>query len=209
MTDWCAVIAKVIGASVSPNISPLDERWMGCTVHLFNTVIKSTLDQCARYTELAGVADDLKSLKTIVSTFKQSGRNSKLPPGYGLLQEVETRFATAYTVTLRFIKSASSVFALIDEGDSQPSKSARNSLFSSVNDDGIVSLPAIQAIVYAIGSIIFTQKCLEGSNYPTVPLVLPLLQDIYEDLQGAGDGEFVDNGKQTGPKVPTFVSRTL
>ena len=208
VTDWCAVIPKFLGASVSPNISPLDERWMGCTVHLFNTVMNSTQQQCARHPELARVADDLKSLKTIVRIFKQSGLNSKIPPGYGLLQQFKTRFVTTYTVAFHFIEFASFVFALIDEGDSQPAKSAKKSIFSSVNHNGTVSLPAMQEILDAFGSIVSTQKYLEGSNYPTVHLVLPLLQDIYEDLGSVGGG-FVDNGTQTGPQVPSFVYRSL
>jgi len=113
VTDGAAVMAKMSGSSSSRNIAIPDEGWMRCYVHVLHNCMKAVMKSCQNDELLLNIHDDFIAMKRIVENAKKSGWNCKLPVGSHLIQEVETRFGTHYLVTERFLKSHSSVWALI------------------------------------------------------------------------------------------------
>lgn len=146
VTVWCAVMPNVVRASVSQRGTNLDERWMGWTLHMLNTIMKHCIDQCGGDEILSRVPSDLKVVKTIVRIFKQSGWNNTLPTGYSLIQKVETRLAAKFSVAERFIKSASFVADIIDKHNSNPAQEAWDSIWTTTDDQHKLRMPVIQAV---------------------------------------------------------------
>lgn len=125
MTDLAATMPAVLSSSVSPTKVPFLHMWVGCICHQLNTVMKITMDTAD--IKLSQIANDLKSVKSIVSTFNHTGMNQELEDSYKLVQEVVTRFGTTYDVVERFIKSKAHVRLLIegrtrDVGENQSNK---------------------------------------------------------------------------------------
>ena len=78
-------------------------------VHVLQNCMKTVFCQCADDPTLQKFDVDFKHVKRIVEDSKRSGWNKKLPLGYRLIQDVDTRFGTLYLVTERFLKSSSKV----------------------------------------------------------------------------------------------------
>lgn len=66
VTDWAAVMARVVLSSVSFRVAEIDEKWMGCIAHQLNTAIKSCVASLCENQDLQRSFADLQNVKTIV-----------------------------------------------------------------------------------------------------------------------------------------------
>ncbi len=109
-TDGAAVMARVAGSSVSPNIAQIDHKWMRCGVHILNNLMKDVIADCSGHPVLGVLAQDFKSMKRIMEDSKRGGWNSFLPNGYRLIKEVNTRVCTHFFVAERFFEGSGQSF---------------------------------------------------------------------------------------------------
>lgn len=143
VTDCAAVMDKVAGSSVSFRFQSDSTRWMGCVLRQINTAMKAYLNAMTENDDLGLICRDLNSVKLIVRVFKQIGLNGKLPYGYHLIQDVETRFGSSFLVLQRFLKSADLIEYLLSTGNHSTALSAFRSLQTSVDEDGkVIGFPA-------------------------------------------------------------------
>lgn len=182
VTDSAAVMPNIVNSSVSSNIAPLNEKWMGCLVHQLNTAMKACLSSVSTDPMLARIATDLKAVKEIVRIFKQSQWNHSLSDGRKLIQEVETRFSTTFMVVKRFLSSAEEVFEVIERQNSISAVNAKQNILV-IRYAGYTSFPALEAIIDACEMIANCQKKLEGSLFPTIHWALPLLYKCKKKLK--------------------------
>lgn len=97
-------MARMTGSSVSTNVCALDERWIRCYVHILNNAMKAAMGQCNNHAVLKNVSEDFRAVKRVVEDANWAQWGKKLPDGYRLVQEIETRFGTNYLVEQRFLK---------------------------------------------------------------------------------------------------------
>ena len=124
-------------------------------------------------------------VKALVSIFKHASLNDQLPPGYKLIQEVETRFGTTHDVVVRFLKSFNLVVDIIDHyhGDSAKKMKKNLSILTKEKDDDDSEVfPALQAICDVFSLLRHAQTELQASQKPTLMKVLPMLEDIKQRL---------------------------
>lgn len=70
VADWVAVMPNIVGASTSSNIARLEEKWMRCIAHRFNTTMKPCLKLLEADTYVWKILEDLANVKTIVRILK-------------------------------------------------------------------------------------------------------------------------------------------
>lgn len=136
--DCEATMPCIVGASASTRIISLSDTWMGCVSHQLSTVRKNSIRSTANYLPHetgATIKKDVDCVKRIVTDFKHTDLNMKLPEGFSLIKEVQTRFGTTHDVIKRFIKSAH-LFPRILESINRPE--AFNS-FTSISRDADVN----------------------------------------------------------------------
>ena len=97
-------------STISSSISPRDEKWMRCCVHVLQNCMKSVFSQCGDDACLRKIGRDFKSVKRIAEDSELYGWNKDLIFGYKLIQDVDTRFGTLFLVTESFLKSSSKVW---------------------------------------------------------------------------------------------------
>lgn len=190
VTDRASNMPTVVGASVSRGLVPYAEKWSWCCSHYINTIMKNTLAKkpagtAAQIKTLETIQSDLKSAKTIVRIFKQGNWNAELPAGTNLLQEVETRFATSYTLCERFVKVPNDVERVIVGHPSHETASKEwNSMTvtRAKESDEIEALPALNAIVFVFKSLVHVQTLLESCQAPTLHLIVPYFEGIRAQL---------------------------
>jgi len=190
VTDCASTMPCIVGASSSSSKVPFTEKWLGCITHQLNTVMKPSMsDEERRNTR---ISKDLGAVKTIVRVFKHGSWNSLLPDGFALIQEVETRFGTTFSVVERFLKSARKVIAIIERKESLAAKDALQSLQMETNRNGDVSFPALEAIITSFEPIREAQTRLEASDSPTMHLVLPMVEHIKKTLTRSASVSAID-----------------
>lgn len=164
----------------------------------------------AECVELKRIWEDFQRVKTIVRVFKQGGWNSKMERGYALIQEVETRFGTTFSVVERFLKAAERVEAVIEDTVSEPARNAFHGLLSERDLDGeVISYPALEALVDAMDVVVEAQTRLQASTYPTIQMALPLLQRCFDECRRIGDGGSVFRTGNRGMMQPSVYSKLL
>lgn len=153
---------------------------------------------------------DLENLKKLVTYFKKSGLNEKLPPGKALNQEVATRFGTTFDMVNRFVDAAPDLINVIEAADEDPSTK------SSKHFDKIQSLngvyPSFDAILKCFEQIRSAQVSLESSSKPKLILVLPMLQKVKAYLSVLLHGSHPqqsDTVVQSCPTVQMLAKHTL
>lgn len=200
VTDCAAVMARVANSSVSENVSPMSQKWLGCIVHQINTALKSCINSIEGHVDLYRVRSDLDSVKRIVQAFKKSFLNGQLPSGYHLIQEVETRFGTTFMAVQRFLKCSSLVKQLLMTHNLHSANMAFSSLLSFNNQNGAsVSYPALEAVVDAMKPVISMQTQLQASKEPTMHIVLILMQNCFDHLDRISNGGSVQRGSDFVP----------
>jgi len=187
VTDGAAVMAKMAGSSVSLNKAIPDESWMRCFVHMLHNCMKAVMEDIASDDVMKEIVKDFVTMKKIVTNSKKATWNSKLPMGYHLIQEVETRFGTHYIVAERFLKSKKKVWDLIV---SQTYKDAIK-LYKSLVTDGDDELVAILAITDAFKPIYDATVEFGTAHQPCLHKVLPTLQYFRDELSKIERGEQV------------------
>lgn len=187
VTDSAAVMPTIVGASVSENISARDERWLPCVAHMLNTAMKHAMKALSDNTDepfAASVTKDIQAMKKVIAWMKRTGKNSELPRGFALMQEIDTRFGTIHDITERFIRSAQYLPSLLESNG----LTAFDSITSRIGADGTTSFPYLQAVVTCFKGIRHAQTALEAAEVPTLPLVLPLLDNIKSRLGSLSRG---------------------
>lgn len=212
VTDCASVMARVAGSSVSSRVADKDPKWLGCGAHKLNSAMKScfTSLRSSESDVLKRIYEDVGRVKTIVRLFKQGGWNSKLPNGYHLIQEAETRFATTYTVVTRFLKSVHLVETIIEEKDNANARSALEGLLTDRNSEGdIQGYPALEALLDSFAFIVDAQTRFQAADYPTIHMALPLLQRCYDELRRVSNGGCVQRSGRRGAIPPPMHSKLL
>lgn len=203
VTDCASTMPCIAGASSSSRRVPFTERWVGCIAHQLNTAMKKTI--ATEDDSNSIVSKDLKSLKTIVRIFKQSGMNNDMPNGMRMQQEVETRFATTFAVVKSFLSSHEAVHDVIENSSNDAAQRAFESLDKDLSSDGAARFPALNAIKEAFAPVAHMQKELESGIKPTLHLVLPMLLQVQRQLReiSAGSRNF------RTLSIPTAETRQL
>ncbi len=166
VTDGASVMVWMAGSSVSGNIAALNEKWMGCLVHVLNNAMKSSIQVCARHASLFRVNDDLMSLRKILEGSKRAEWNNYFTDGYKLKQAVKTRFGTQYIVVERFLMSAEKVWTLIINHDRKSALAQYNGLLKITDGDSLASFTALEAITYAFEEVYSTSVRFQASKKP-------------------------------------------
>lgn len=203
VTDCASTMPCIVGASSSSSRVPFTEKWLGCISHQLNTVMKNVMADDER--KAGVVSTNLSSLKTIVRIFKQGNWNKDLPPGYALIQEIETRFGTTHDVAARFIKSADKVSRIVSEKDSEPAKLALSALETSKGSNHSTNYPAIVALTVAFRPIREMQTALEASESPTMHLILPRLEHLKTVMAAMSGGM----GQAPAESAPNHVANAF
>ena len=187
VTDCAATMPCIAGASSSSQKVPFCELWVGCISHQLNTAMKKAIDLEEKAKTQLSV--DLKNVKILVRAFKQSKLNMELEDGCKLVQEVDTRFATTFSVVDRFLKSCEKVSAVVGSCTVDAAKKALAEISVDRLSTGEGRYPTFQALKTAFAPIAHIQKDLEAGRKPTMHNVLPELEKAKVGLQRKADGK--------------------
>lgn len=188
VTDRASTLPCVAGASSSSAKCPYGEKWSPCMPHYLNTIMKYSIEMCksSEVVSLNRISQDLSRAKEIVRVFKAGDWQKELGNGKKLIQEVETRFATTYSVVERFLGTIGDIERIVFSSEHRH-MGARGS-FEGIDvarcpdTDAVVEAPALRAITETFESIVTVQKQLEADLSPTIHLVLPYLELILAQL---------------------------
>lgn len=204
VTDCAATMAAIFGASVSPNRVPFSELWIGCISHQLNTAMKHAVENCND----PGFKADLECLKKLVTVFKKSGLNEKLPSGKALMQEVPTRFGTTFDMVKRFVEGSPYVVQTIEAAEQESSSKASDLLDAIQVSDGVYI--SFEAIVKCFAPIRHAQTTLECVSSPTLTMVLPIIQQIKTSLSFTQRGiQQADSSTPISSIAQTLAQHTL
>lgn len=179
VTDHCAVMPCIVGASVRYSRSPCNHRCVLCVVHAINNAMKTALDTLRASSPIPA---DLKRLMEIVSVFKKSGQKYQLPHRSRLIQEVGKVFETTFNLCKRFTDSFPLLVEIVHKCDNENVKSALNSL-TMADMDGNRQPSEISDLVSTFEKTFAFQKYMEGSRYPAMHLIVPCRHDCLLELE--------------------------
>lgn len=103
VTNFPSTMLAVFGVSLPANKVPYSNRRFPCIFHQLNVAMKSIVESTVIRESI--ILGDLKSLKTIFSTFNHTEMNDELDSPFKIIQEISTRFGTAFDVIQHFLKS--------------------------------------------------------------------------------------------------------
>ena len=182
-TDCAANMARGALFSVSRTTRD-DAKWLGCLSHETNTAMKTCVSALQNHIECSQIYRDLQYVKTIVRIFKQSGWNSRLPTGFHLIRDVETRFASTYAVAERFLKTAGFLRNRVISQDSDSLTAAFRSLTKETNQDGeVFGFPCIEGICDTFEFVFEAQKRLKRSTQRLFTLLFPCYRSVKMSLR--------------------------
>lgn len=124
--------------------------------------------------------------------FTQGDWNIKLGNGYHLIQEVETRFTTTFSVIERFLKATERVEGFIDQNGSEAARSSFEGLLAERTTEGeLIGFPALEAVIDVMYMVVEAQTRLQASKQPTMHFALPFLQRCFDECRHIGEGGYV------------------
>lgn len=160
--------------------------------------MKAAMEACVNHSSLSKVSEDFKSVKRIVEDSKRHGWNTSLPEGYHLIQDVETKFGTSYSVAVRFLKAARVAQAGMVSKERDVAINAFHSLSKDIDPHTSTAgcFPIIQAILDAFKCAYDPTILLQGAAIPTIAMVLANYQYCLAELTRLENGDYVyrENG---------------
>nr|XP_024216714.1 zinc finger BED domain-containing protein 1-like [Halyomorpha halys] len=160
-------------------------KWWSCFSRIDNQTAKCRM--CGRYVKTSGNTSNLKAhivkvhpksieavpeltpligkVKKIVSWFKSSVRASdelRASNSLKLIQSVETRWNSTYYMIERFLSLSSTLNTIVHKHTSAPMMTT-----ASENRD-------LQDVVTLLEPLLAATKQLEGENYPTISMAIPV-----------------------------------
>jgi hypothetical protein len=191
VTDWVAVMPNIASRSVSAAVSPLDERWLECSAHQLDTVLKNILPlqetteaQKSRQKTpaLVPLFADLASVQLIVRTMKLADLadlNGKFEKSCRVMQLSEARFHSVTDVAARFVKSFDKVENCLAEGS--PQNAAMTAMATMCVVKGVPVLVEVVARVFAVLKKAIV--AMQYSNNPTLHMYLPTRAILLAELE--------------------------
>ena len=154
VTDSAAVMAKVAHAYVSSDIHTPDESWLGCLVRYLDNIMKHCIALCTRDSILQNIASDFRAMKKTAEDANHDGWKKHLPDGFILIQEVETRFATHYSIAERFFQASSKVLTVLQTKNRPSATTAFEGMKKKTDVDGnITGFSAAERFVMHLASL--------------------------------------------------------
>jgi hypothetical protein len=148
--------------------------WLFCssTRHLSGQLLEFGNDS-----QTIGAVIDLKSMKQVIEGVKRADLNNRLPLGFHLTQEIETRFHL-HDVASRLSKAPPYVFELVTSGISPSSvQDAMESITPvqcrTFEDSSRLITPRLEAIIDVLAPVVDAMIKLQASQSPTSLIVLP------------------------------------
>ena len=150
------------------------------------------MDSCTHDPILGKVRDDFKFVKKIVEDSNRQGWSSRLPSGFHLIQDVETRFGTHFSVAGRFLKAADKTRSVIITENRSPARCAFESIVKDTSETGIVtSYATIEAIIDALHPLYEATVDFQTSDESMLFRVLPSLQHCIREQSRIYHGDSV------------------
>jgi hypothetical protein len=184
VTDWAATMPRIVGASVSETMAPLNLAWSGCSAHQLCTVLRKLFDERDRHEcpDLDAIHSDVEKMKAIIRIFKSCEYNHLLPDGMALFQESETRFHHLHDVTARFEKSLTQVMMVVEkQGNAGAQKLLGEMNIKNFGAD--TRCPNLSGVVRVCRPFVNAIVKLQTTQSPSLYFVLPMYAWILTELK--------------------------